>query len=127
MKVKCEYCNSDIEATLDKCPNCAAPNVNIVRMTADTPGTIEELKMWYQSKKLPNAEVTRFFIGENINEPRVFGIYKDKNTGDFVFYINNAGGERAVKYCGDDEAYAVNLIFLRLKDAILDQKARNLR
>lgn len=127
MKVKCVYCNSDIEATLEVCPNCAAPNANIVRMTADTPGTIGELKKWYRSKRLPAARFTRFFIGKNISEPKVFGIYQDKTTGEFVVYINNVNGERKVMYHGEDEAYAVNLIFLRLKEAILNQKARNLK
>ena len=48
-----------------------------------------------------------FFLGQDIREPRAFGIYQDAD-GLFVVYKNKANGERAVRYRGRDEAYAVN-------------------
>ena len=88
------------------------------------PKTIEELKQWYEDRHLPAEEVTRFFIGKNITEPKAFGIYKDKK-GEFVVYKNKANGVRSVRYKGPDEAIAVGEILLRLKSEIVNQKMGN--
>ena len=125
MKIKCEYCGAMIEDTADKCPNCGAANVNVKRTVDKTPKTIEELKSWYQARKLPPYETTRFFIGIDYKKPKAFGIYQDGN--EFVVYKNKADGSRAVRYRGTDEAYAVNEIYLKLKSEILNQKSRNVR
>ena len=52
--------------------------------------------------------------------------YKD-NSGNFVVYKNKANGQRAIRYKGNDESYAVNEIYLKLKETILNQKARNVQ
>lgn len=123
MEIKCEYCGSIIKETDEKCPYCGATN-NAVKRTADgTPKTIEQLQQWYVDRHLPPYEVTRFFIGINYTKPRAFGIYKEGN--EFIVYKNKANGERAVRYRGTDEAYAVNELYLKLKDEILNQKAHN--
>ena len=127
MKIKCEYCENFFDDTLEQCPHCGAPNKNVRRSTADQPVTVEELKEWYTKQGLPPAEVTRFFIGEDYKDPKAFGIYKDASTGNFVVYKNKADGSRAVRYEGTDEAFAVNEIFMRLKQEILEQKAHNLK
>lgn len=67
--------------------------------------------------------MTRFFIGEDYKEPKAFGIYQDGNR--FIVYKNKADGSRAIRYDGLDEAYAVNEIYLKLKEEIANQKARN--
>lgn len=123
MKVKCEYCAAMIDSTLDKCPNCGAVNSNVVRVSKSTPRTIAELKEWYVGHNLPPSNVTRFFIGEDYKEPRAFGIYQDGN--EFVVYKNKDTGERAIRYRGTDEAYAVNELYLKLKSEILNQKANS--
>jgi len=87
------------------------------------PKTIEELKQWYERRHLPPEEVTRFFIGKNITQPKAFGIYKNKQ-GECVVYKNKANGQRAIRYQGKDEAFAVGEILQRLKDEIVSQKAR---
>ena len=89
----------------------------------ETPRTIEELRAWYAARNLPPEEVTRFFIGKDIKEPRAFGIYRDGDR--FVVYKNKDDGSRAVRYHGPDEGYAVNELYLRLKQEIANQKGRN--
>ena len=122
-KVKCEYCGNFMMDTDEVCPNCGAVNVNHQRTASDTPRTIEELKDWYKARNLPPEEVTRFFIGKNITEPKAFGIYEE--NGSFIVYKNKADGSRAIRYEGTDEAYAVNELYLRLKEEILNQKSHN--
>ena len=120
MQVKCPYCDSFINDTDEKCPNCGGVNHNLRRMAKGTPKTIEELKQWYKDRGLPPEEKTRFFIGKNYTKPKAFGIYKE--NGMFIVYKNKANGERAIRYKGTDEAYAVNELYLKLKSEILNQK-----
>lgn len=127
MKITCSYCGSKFNDTAEKCPHCGAPNEGVIRTASSQPVTVEQLKEWYSSKGLPPYEVTRFFIGENYTKPRAFGIYKDEKTGNFIVYKNKASGERAIRYEGTDEAYAVNELFQRLKQEIIEQKAHNVQ
>lgn len=122
MKIKCNYCGAMIDETADRCPNCGAPLSGANRTASEQPKTIEELKGWYAARHLPPEEITRFFIGKNIQEPKAFGIYQNA-VGDFVVYKNKSTGERAIRYQGADEAYAVNELYQRLKAEIVDQKA----
>jgi len=121
MEFKCEYCNGNYDDTLENCPHCGAQNNHIRRVADATPKTIEELKQWYIDRKLPPYEVTRFFIGVNYTQPRAFGIYEE--NGKYIVYKNKDTGERAIRYQGTDEAYAVNELYLKLKSEILNQKA----
>ncbi len=120
MKIKCDYCDNTYEDTLEKCPSCGAPNPS--HHNAGKPKTIAELQKWYEDRNLPNPEVTRFFIGVDYKAPKAFGIYKDDN-GIFIVYKNKSDGSRAIRYQGEDEEYAVNEIYQRLKDEIVHQKA----
>lgn len=124
-RIKCEFCGHYIEDYEDRCASCGAPNNNLKRTVSNTPRTISELQSWYRARKLPPEEVTRFFIGKNITEPRAFGIYEE--NGVFTVYKNKSDGSRAVRYQGEDEAYAVNELYMRLKEEILQQKNNNLR
>lgn len=89
----------------------------------EIPETIEQLQAWYTAHNLPPEEVTRFFIGKDVQEPRAFGIYRDGNL--VVVYKNKNDGSRAVRYSGFDERYAVNEIYVKLKQEISNQKAVN--
>ena len=123
MKVTCDYCGAVFEDTVDRCPSCGASNPK--RNVADKkPRTIDELEQWYRDRNLPPSEVTRFFIGLNYTEPKAFGIYKNE-LGDFVVYKNKADGSRAIRYEGKDEEYAVNELYQKLKDEIVNQKYLN--
>lgn len=122
-KVQCEYCGAFINDTMEYCDQCGALNSNHQRLANDTPRTIAQLQSWYVARKLPPENVTRFFIGKDIREPKAFGIYQKGNN--FVVYKNKANGQRAVRYEGTDEAYAVNEIYMKLKEEILRQKNLN--
>ena len=124
MKIKCNFCGSMIDETVESCPHCGAPLSGANRTASEQPKTIEELKAWYEARHLPPEEITRFFIGKNITEPKAFGIYKNE-VGDCVVYKNKSTGERAIRYQGADEAYAVNELYQRLKAEIADQKGNN--
>lgn len=125
MKIKCEYCNNYIDETDEKCPNCGSPNKDFKRVANQVPTTIEELEKWYKDHNLPEYEITRFFIGINYTEPKAFGIYKDESTGKFIVYKNKDTGERKIRYEGKDEKYAVNELYMKLKEEILHQKSLN--
>ena len=126
MRIKCDYCESYISDTDERCPNCGAANNHLRRVGNEVPQTIEELKNWYTEHNLPPEEVTRFFIGKNIQEPRAFGIYCDEGSKNFIVYKNKDTGERAIRYEGKDEAYAVNELYMKLKEEIFNQKQNNL-
>ena len=123
-RVRCNYCGSFIDDSLPNCPHCGAVNDHMVRFANTTPKTIAELKDWYRARNLPPEDVTRFYIGKDVKHARAFGIYE--KDGKFVVYKNKADGTRAIRYEGKDEAYAVNEIYMKLKEEILNQKNRNL-
>lgn len=125
MQVKCDFCGSFMEDNEYSCPNCGATNAHMKRTAPQTPKTIEELKNWYEERNLPPYETTRFFIGIDYKEPKAFGIYKDGMS--YIVYKNKADGTRAIRYSGNDEAYAVNELYLRLKEEILNQKNHQVR
>ncbi len=117
MKLNCEFCGALMNDYDLKCPNCGAGNAH-VKTPDNVPHTIEELKKWYVDMKLPSENITRFFIGKNYKEPRAFGIYKDLSKGSFIVYKNKNDGTRVIHYDGGDENYAVNEVYLKLKEKI---------
>ena len=122
MRVKCEYCGSWIDESDSACPNCGAPNAKFKRAAEGVPTTIDELKKWAAAHNLPLDQM-RTYIGENHKGPRAFGIYYDENTKNYIVYKNKDSGERAVRYQGPDEAYAVNELYLKMKERVAVQKA----
>lgn len=122
MKIKCEFCGGMYEDTEQFCPSCGAVNPKI-KGEADRaddagkiPQTIDELKAFCESKKLPLNDM-RFFLGVDFKEPRAFGIFKDTD-GNFVVYKNKADGTRAERYRGSDEAFAVKEIYYKMKSEV---------
>ena len=91
MNIRCDYCGAMIDETSDRCPNCGAPLSGANRTSDEQPKTIEELKAWYVAHHLPAPEITRFFIGKDIPDPKAFGIFKN-GVGDFVVYKNKSNG-----------------------------------
>ena len=126
MKIKCDFCGAFINDYDEKCSNCGGLNSHLVRSSNEVPKTISELQQWYKDRNLPDESITRFFIGKNYEGSRAFGIYKDEKTGTFIVYKNKSDGSRAIRYKGNDEEYAVNELYLKLKEEILNQKQHNL-
>ena len=122
MKVKCEYCDNYIDDTEEVCPLCGAPNEHMIRSGIGVPKTIEELRAFAESKNLPLQQM-RFFLGEDIREPRAFGIYKDEG-GNCIVYKNKSDGSRVIRYRGEDEAYAVNELYQKMRTEVVEQKAK---
>lgn len=126
MKITCPYCGNLFDNSNKQCPHCNAPNENPSTDTpSSTPSTIDQLRRWYQDRNLPPYEVTRFFIGQDVSEPRAFGIYRQGEK--VIVYKNKDSGQRAVRYQGTDEGYAVSEFFAKLQEEVLHQKQVNFR
>lgn len=120
MKIRCDYCDKYIEDTDELCPFCGAPNAHLIRNATGIPKTIPELQAFCKAHNLPLDQM-RFFIDQDYKGAKAFGIYKNENN-NFVVYKNKADGTRAIRYEGKDEAYAVNEIYLKLKDEMQKQR-----
>lgn len=121
MKIPCEYCGQMIPETEQTCPHCGGANRNVKRAAYGVPTTIEELRTYCQQHNLPLTDM-RVFLGEDYRGAKAFGIYRDQATGNFIVYKNKADGTRAVRYDGNDEAYAVNELYLKIKERVAEQK-----
>lgn len=111
---KCPYCGGTVSSQDKHCPHCDAVNQNYVEDTPRQifqPKTIDELKEYCAERGMPLLRM-RFFIGEDFKEPKAFGIYRDGDR--YVVYKNKGNGQRAIRYQGPDEAYAVNELFMKL-------------
>lgn len=124
MRIKCEYCESFIDDTDEKCPYCGAVNKGLARSGKGIPKTIEELCDFAKSHNLPLEEM-HYYLGENYEGPKAIGIYHDEDSDNFIVYKNKSDGTRSVRYQGKDEAYAVNEIYQKMKTDVMNQKARN--
>lgn len=122
MKIPCEYCGQMIPETEQVCPYCGAANKRVKRTAYGVPATIEELRAYCRAHNLPLQDM-RVFIGEDYRGAKAFGIYRDETTGNFIVYKNKADGSRAVRYEGSDEAYAVNELYLKIKERVDLQKS----
>ncbi|MBR3307449.1 MAG: hypothetical protein IKI75_09395 [Lachnospiraceae bacterium] len=122
MDVKCDFCNGYFDDQQENCPFCGAPNNHIRRNSDQIPKTIEELKQFCAQKNVPVKQM-HFYIGENYTGPKAFGIYRDGDR--VVVYKNKSDGSRAVRYEGEDEAYAVNEIYQKMRSEYASHKAAN--
>ena len=102
---ECPVGGTAVRSDESQCPCCGEEN--------EAPKTIEELKEYCENRGMPLSRM-RFFIGDNYEKPKAFGIYED--GGRYIVYKNKANGERATRYSGPDEAYAVGELFRKLLD-----------
>ena len=124
MKVNCDYCGNYMETTDESCPHCGAVNTHIAGHYSKGPTTIAELVAYCEEKHLP-LDRMHVHIGEYYKEPKAFGIYRDAASGHFVVYKNKADGQRAVRYEGMDEAYAVNELYQKIRSMVANARGRN--
>ena len=87
----------------------------------DRVNSVQELIERTQAMPL---EKMRFFINENRQEPRCFGIYQDADSGHWVVYKNKDNGSRAVRYSGPDEAYAAQELWAKIQSEIELRRAK---
>ena len=74
----CPYCGGTLRSDQKFCTNCGAENPHYIEDTPrriQHPRTIAELKEYCAERGMPLLRM-RFFIGENREEPRAFGIYQ---------------------------------------------------
>ena len=124
MKVNCDYCGNYMETTDISCPHCGAANTHVAGHYSAGPTTIDELKKYCIDQRLP-LDKMHVHIGENYTSPMAFGIYKDDVSGHFVVYKNKTDGQRAVRYEGKDEAYAVNELYQKIRTMVANARGRN--
>ena len=124
MKVKCDFCENYFEDTESGCPYCGAVNsaAGNRRFSNGVPKTIEELKEWVEKNNVPLDKVP-VYIGVNGAQPKCIGIYRE--GGEVIVYKNKADGTRAIRYQGSDEAYAVNEVYLKIKEMMAMATATN--
>ncbi|MBD5534942.1 MAG: hypothetical protein HDQ99_04685 [Lachnospiraceae bacterium] len=122
MKVKCEFCDNYFEDTEQGCPYCGGANTAVgnYRFVNGAPKTIEELKQWTEQYNVPLAEM-RVCIGDNDHNPKSIGIYRE-NT-DVIIYKNESDGTRVIRYQGSDEAYAVNEVYLGIREMMVRESS----
>lgn len=115
MKIRCDFCGSYFEDTESSCPCCGGINAAAGnrRFSNGVPKTIEELKQWAMQHNVP-LDKMHVYIGDNNYSPKCIGIYKMGN--EVTVYKNKSDGTRAVRYQGSDEAYAVNEVYLKIKE-----------
>ena len=117
---KCYHCGEPLSKKDKVCPRCGAEI-----LPPQEPKTIYELRWFCAQHNMPLTQM-RFFLGEDHQEPRAFGIYQE-DDGDFVVYKNKADGERVVRYKGPDEAHAVHEIYQKLLSEIAQRKGGGLQ
>lgn len=115
-KSLCEFCGHYVKDIEEKCPNCGAPNRNHLKVSSNMPKTIDELNRWYKSSNLPSEKITLFYIGKDLDEPYVLGIYEKDNI--FIVYKNSDTGIRDILYEGDEEWYAVSIYYNKLQQEV---------
>ena len=124
-ELKCTYCGCTYNVLIPTCPHCGAPNDVFLQREKGVPKTLVQLKRYCEERQLDTKRL-RFFIDENCEEPKAYGLFRDER-GNFVVYKNHSEGSRKVYYIGGDEAYAVNLIYEKLGKTLRSRRRHHHR
>ena len=119
MKIKCDYCGAFINDYDHFCQKKKKKNQHLIPRNSEVPLTIEELAIWFKNQNYHSPYQTKVFIGENYNGPNSFGIYKDSQTHNCIVYRTLRDGTKEIRYEGQDEAYAVNELYMKLQEIIV--------
>ena len=103
----CPICGKPIEDNQLNCPHCGSTLLTLEELRNREPKTIEELLTYCDMHHIP-LEKMRFFIGLDVKQPKVFGIYREND--EVIVYKNKSNGTRAIRYQGTNEAEAVKII-----------------
>lgn len=90
------------------------------------PKTIKELEKFYKDHNFPTYEETKIFIGEQYKSLKAYGVYKDSKSGKYVVFQNKGNGVKITYYEGYDEEFAVNKVYLRIKERLIDKDKKSL-
>lgn len=109
----CPYCYAEMNDTDLTCPNCGKTIITLDELSKKEPKTIEELQVYCDLHHIPLAKM-RFFLGINVHQPKVFGIYREDDQ--VIVYKNKSDGTRSIRYKGTNEAEAVKIILDKIYD-----------
>ncbi|MBR5342436.1 MAG: zinc ribbon domain-containing protein [Oscillospiraceae bacterium] len=123
MERTCSFCGLNIPDGAEVCPNCGAPvaesEAGLPRR--EGPRSLDELKEYCREHRL-SPEKILFSIGEDSDEPRVNGIFREPG-GDYVVFRNKSDGTRLERYRGPDEEEAVQVLYPRLRDELARRRS----
>ena len=119
MKIKCDYCGADMNDYDEICISCGAKNKHLLKRKNGVPSTIEELDIWFKDQNFMPDNGTVYIFGKDYRGPNAYGIYKDVQTENYIVYRNSQNMKREIIYEGNDEAYAVNELYMKIKETII--------
>lgn len=114
MKILCTFCGIELDDSVEVCPNCGEKHIK--GSFGKVPKTMEELQRFISINDL-SAGKMNFFVNFDYKHARAFGIYIDGS--DYVVYENRDDSSRDEKYRGSSEAYAVYLVFKRIREELV--------
>ena len=82
--------------------------------------SIDDILMVAKQENIPLEDI-RFFIGKDEKYPKAFGIFQDE-TGMWVVYKNKSDGSRSIRYRGESEQEACQIIWDKLEEETKKQK-----
>lgn len=136
MKVHCSSCGELVEDYEYRCPLCGSILYSAEDSTEgdsreirdidcdEDISSIEELQEWVSKHRIPVEEM-RITIGEKYSGCNLKGIYKDRETGEFVIYRQTSSGEYIEDLRCSDESLAVNKIKWSIEERISSNKGKS--
>ena len=118
-KIICRKCKTPLNPNteLAHCPHCGADLTKAKAVVYRKPETLEELFDFVDRNEIPVDDLHIYLCENEKDDPKAFGIYRTKK-GEYIVYKNKPKGERQFKYRGPDEAFAVNVMYMKLRENV---------